>query len=191
MKRNILRHTAIILLCFLSGFFNIRVQAQSTTNTPVRIAVAGITHGHVGWILSRNKPDVTLAGIYEPDNELAQRYAKKYGFSTNLIYNDLGKMLDAVKPEAVVAFGSIYEHMAVVEACAPRHIDVMVEKPLATTLQQALRMETLAKKYNIKLLTDFETSWYPSTVKAYELVNDSNYIGNIKKVVIHDGHQGP
>ena len=191
MKRNILRHSTIILLCFLSGFFNIRVQAQSTTNTPVRIAVAGITHGHVAWILSRNKPDVTLAGIYEPDNELAQRYAKKYGFSTNLIYNDLGKMLDAVKPEAVVAFGSIYEHMAVVEACAPRHIDVMVEKPLATTLQQALQMDTLAKKYNIKLLTDFETSWYPTTVKAYELVNDSNYIGNIKKVVIHDGHQGP
>jgi predicted dehydrogenase len=190
MKRNILRYF-IILPCFLPGFFNIRLLAQKTTNTPVRIAVAGITHGHVVWILSRNKPDVTLAGIYEPDNELAQRYAKKYGFSTSLIYNDLGKMLDAVKPEAVVAFGSIYEHMAVVEACAPRHIDVMVEKPLATTLQQALQMDALAKKYNIKLLTDFETSWYPSTVKAYELVNDSNYIGSIKKVVIHDGHQGP
>jgi predicted dehydrogenase len=81
--------------------------------------------------------------------------------------------------------------MAVVEACAPRHIDVMVEKPLATTLQQALQMNMLAKKYNIKLLTNFETSWYPSTVKTYELVNDSNYIGSIKKVVVHDGHQGP
>lgn len=191
MKSNILKYTAIILLCFLPGFFNSRIMAQSTTKTPVRIAVAGITHGHVAWILSRKKPDVILAGIYEPDNELAQRYAKKYGFNTNLIYNDLGKMLDAVKPEAVVAFGSIYEHMAVVKACAPRHIDVMVEKPLATTLQQAIQMDALAKKYNIKLLTDFETSWYPSTVKAYELVNDSNYIGNIKKVVIHDGHQGP
>ena len=44
---------------------------------PVRIAVAGITHGHVTWILSRNKPDVTLAGIYEPDNELAQRRCQK------------------------------------------------------------------------------------------------------------------
>ena len=175
---------------FDCSFYN-GLQAQSATNAPVRIAVAGITHGHVAWILSRNKPDVILAGIYEPDNELAQRYAKKYGFNTNLIYNDLGKMLDAVKPEAVVAFGSIYEHMAVVEACAPRHINVMVEKPLATTLQQALKMEALAKKYNIQLLTDFETSWYPSTVKSYELVNDSNYVGNIKKVVIHDGHQGP
>lgn len=192
MKRNILQHTSILLLCFLSCLLPVfKAGAQSANNTPVRIAVAGVTHGHVAWILSRNKPDVILAGIYEPDNELAQRYAKQYGFSTSLIYNDLSKMLDAVKPEAVVAFGSIYQHAAVVEACAPRHIDVMVEKPLAATLQQALRMDTLAKKYNIKLLTNFETSWYPTTVKTYELVNDSNYTGKIKKVVVHDGHQGP
>ena len=191
MKRDILRLTHIILFVFLPGLFGIlRLEAQSTTH-PVRIAVAGITHGHVAWILSRNKPDVTLTGIYEPDNELAQRTAKKYGLDKDMIYNDLGKMLDAVKPEAVVAFGSVYEHLAVVEACAPRHIDVMVEKPLAATLKQALRMQLLAKKYNIKLLTNFETSWYPSTVKTYVLVNDSNYIGNIKKVVVHDGHQGP
>ena len=44
--------------------------------------------------------------------------------------------------------------MAVVEACAPR-IDVMVEKPLATTLQQALQMNMLAKKYNIKAAHQF------------------------------------
>jgi len=190
MKKHSLLHTTIILFCTLLNVLTI-CQAQAQTNTPVRIAVAGITHGHVGWILSRKKPDVTLVGIYEPDNELAQRYAKRYNFSTALIYNDLGKMLDAVKPDAVVAFGSIYEHMAVVEACAPRGIHVMVEKPLAATLQQALRMDSLAKKYNIRLLTNFETSWYPSTVKTYELVNDSNYLGNIKKVVIHDGHEGP
>ncbi|MEO8763272.1 MAG: Gfo/Idh/MocA family oxidoreductase [Ginsengibacter sp.] len=191
MKKNILRNHVNILTFFLTGFIGMHSQAQLSANGPVRIAVAGITHGHVTWILSRQKPDVTLAGIYEPDNELAQRYAKKYGFSLSLIYNDLGKMLDAVKPEAVVAFGSVYEHMAVVEACAPRHINVMVEKPLSANLQQALKMELLAKKYDIKLLTDFETSWYPTTIKAYELVNDSNYIGHIKKVVIHDGHQGP
>jgi predicted dehydrogenase len=100
-------------------------------------------------------------------------------------------MLDAVKPEAVAAFGSIYEHMSVVEACAPRRIHVMVEKPLATTLQQVLKMDSLAKKYNIHLLTNFETSWYPSTEKTYQLVTDSNYIGKIRKVVIHDGHEGP
>jgi len=192
MKKHSFLWMIILFFFTLLNFLTIcRAQVQSSITAPVRIAIAGITHGHVGWILSRKKPDVTLVGIYEPDNELAKRYAKRYNFSTALIYNDLGKMLDAVKPEAVVAFGSIYEHMAAVEACAPRGINVMVEKPLAATLQQALRMDSLAKKYNIRLLTNFETSWYPSTVKTYELVNDSNYLGTIKKVVIHDGHQGP
>ena len=192
MIKNILSHYVNSLI-FISACWLILspVQAQSNNDAPVRMAVAGITHGHVSWILSRKKTDLLLVGIYEPNTELAQRLVKQYGLSSSLIYNNLNKMLDAVKPEAVAAFGSILQHMEVVEACAPRHIDVMVEKPLATTLQQALKMETLAKKFNIKLLTDFETSWYPSTVKTYELVNDSNYIGKIKKVVIHDGHEGP
>ena len=192
MNKNILRYATITQFCFLLiCYTNFEVNAQSVNNGPVRLAVAGATHGHVSWILSRKKADVQLVGVYEPNKELVQRYVKQYGLNTNLFYSDLGKMLDELKPEVVAAFGSIYEHMAVVEACAPRHIDVMVEKPLATTVEQAERMETLVKKYNIRLLTNFETSWYPTTVKTYELVNDSNYIGQIKKVVIHDGHEGP
>lgn len=182
INRNILQHVIAILFLFLQCFLNgAHAQAPSTSSTPLPLAIAGITHTHVYWILSRKKSDVELVGIYEPNNELAKRLVKQFGLDASLIYNDLGKILDAVKPEAVAAFGSIYEHMKVVEAAAPRHIDVMVEKPLATTLQQALQMETLAKKYNIRLLTNFETSWYPTTVKTYELVKDSNYIGQIKK----------
>src|SRR6478672_12293110 len=85
------------------------------TKAPVRIAVAGTTHGHVAWVLGRKKPDVTIVGIYEPNRELAQRLAKQYDLSPTLFYTDLGKMLDAVKPEATVAFGSIFEHLAAVE----------------------------------------------------------------------------
>lgn len=166
--------------------------AQPSKVAPLRLAVAGITHGHVGWILGRkDKSDVTLVGIYEPNVDLVQQRAKQYNLPASLFYTDLAKMLDAVKPEAVAAFGSIYEHMAAVEACAPRGIHVMVEKPLATTNAQAIRMEELAKKNKIYLLTNYETSWYATTEKTYQLVNDSNYVGNIKKVVIHDGHEGP
>jgi predicted dehydrogenase len=180
----------VCLLLTITTMFN--ANAQSTDNAPVRLAVAGITHGHVPWILGRKgKTDVTLVGIYEPNTELAQRYAKRFNLNADIFYTDLNKMLDAVKPEAVAAFGSIYEHMAAVEACAPRGIHVMVEKPLATNNAHAKRMEELAKKYHIYLLTNYETSWYPTTAKTYQLVHDSNYVGRIKKVVIHDGHQGP
>ncbi|MGZ5192227.1 MAG: Gfo/Idh/MocA family protein, partial [Flavisolibacter sp.] len=157
----------------------------------VRVAVAGTTHGHVSWILNRKKPDIVLVGIYEPNIELSERHAKRYGLDKSLFYTDLQKMVDATKPEAVVAFGSIYEHLAVVEVCAPRKIHVMVEKPLATNVEHALRMESLAKQHNIHLLTNFETSWYPTTERTFQLVNDSNSIGKIRKAVFHHGHQGP
>ncbi len=190
-----MKKRGLISMSILSATILFGLQAYSqvatVTNAPVRLAVAGISHDHVGWILRRKKPDVILVGIYEPNNELAQRYAKRYGIDPAIIYNDLGKMLDAVKPEVTSAFGPVNEHLAVVEACAPRGINVMVEKPLAASLQQALKMDSLVKKYNIQLLTNFETSWYPSTAKTYQLINDSNYIGSIKKVVIHDGHEGP
>ncbi|HEY0433598.1 MAG TPA: Gfo/Idh/MocA family oxidoreductase, partial [Chitinophagaceae bacterium] len=187
--------TTLFLYLFLMMLTIHEAKGQVTNNmnnAPLRLAVAGITHGHVPWILGRkDKGDIVLVGIYEKDKDLVQRYAQQYHLSPGLFYTDLGNMLDAVKPEAVVAFGSIYEHMAAVEACAPRGIHVMVEKPLATNLAHAKRMEQLAGKYHIHLLTNYETSWYPSTEKTYQLVRDSTTIGRIRKVVIHDGHQGP
>jgi predicted dehydrogenase len=184
-----------IITVFLIGLLTVsglQGHAQSAEKGPLRVAVAGTSHGHVPWILNRkDKSDVILVGVYEPDKELAAKRIKNYKLSGDLFYADLNKMLDEVKPEAVVAFGSVYDHAMVVEACAPRGIHVMVEKPLATTLAQAKKMYSLAKKYKIHLLTNFETSWYPSNAKAFQLVNDSNYVGAVRKVVIHDGHQGP
>ena len=185
-----IRRTVIFLTMALIVLTSL--QAQITTEKPIRMAISGLTHAHVAFILGRKeKSDMKLVGVYEPNRELALRLAKAYDFDPNLIYDNLSKMLDEVKPDAVAAFGSIYEHMAVVEACAPRGIHVMVEKPLATTIEHANRMKSLASKYNIHLLTDYETSWYPTTAKSYQLVNDSNFIGSVKRVVIHDGHQGP
>jgi predicted dehydrogenase len=165
--------------------------AQQTVK-PVRIAVAGTSHAHVSWILGRkDKTDAIVVGIFETDKQLIDRQVQRYKLDSTLVYNDLDRMLDKVKPDVVVAFGSIYDHMKVVEAAAPRKIHVMVEKPLATNVKHALRMKELADKNNIRILTNYETSWYPTTEKTYQLVHDSSYVGEVRKVVIHDGHEGP
>jgi len=39
--------------------------------------------------------------------------------------------------EAVATFTDTFSHVKVVEACAPRHIPVMMEKPLAVDMNQA------------------------------------------------------
>lgn len=180
-------------LCFICMLMANPCQMfAQASDKPVRIAVAGTAHGHSGWILGNLKTDaVVVEGIYEKDKTLAHQRAQQFKIASGMFYDDLAKMLDKLKPEAVVAFGSIYDHLEVVEACAPRGIHVMVEKPLAVSIDHARRMETLAKKHNIILLTNYETSWYPSTAKTISLINDSNYVGKIKKAVFHHGHEGP
>ena len=159
---------------------------------PVRVVIARLTHSHVGGILGRSqKGDIQVVGIYETDKAVVERYAKRFNFDTQLVQTDLGKMLDALKPQAVVAFGSIAEHLSVVEAAAPRGINVMVEKPLAFSVDDANKIEALARRYGIHVLTNYETTWYPSGYAAFQLVHGDKAVGPIRKIVVHDGHQGP
>jgi predicted dehydrogenase len=157
---------------------------------PLRLGIAGLTHSHVHGLLGRGGTDVRIVGIAEPNRELAERYARRYGLDRALLFPSLPAMLDAVEPEAVAAFGSTDEHRAVVEACAPRGIHVMVEKPLAFDRGEALAMQALAERHGIQVLTNLETTWYPSVHAARALVQEGA-IGEIRKVVVHDGHRGP
>uniref|UniRef100_UPI004047DBFC Gfo/Idh/MocA family protein n=1 Tax=Roseivirga sp. TaxID=1964215 RepID=UPI004047DBFC len=158
---------------------------------PLKVGVIGLTHTHVHWILGReNIGDIEIVGIVEPNRELAQRYADQHGYSMNIVFNTMTEMIAAKKPEAVTAFGTIYEHLEVVEFCAPKGIHVMVEKPLAVSMEHANKMAALAKKHNIHLLTNYETTWYPSNHKLKELL-DQGKIGEMRKVIVNDGHKGP
>lgn len=158
---------------------------------PLRIGVAGLTHTHVHWILGRPKDDrIQIVGIAEPNRELAERYTKQHGISMDLVYSSLEEMIAKTQPEAVTAFGTIYEHLEVVKTCAPLGIHVMVEKPLAVNMKHARKMEALAKKHGIHLLTNYETTWYPTMHKARELLQQDS-IGSITQLVVRDGHRGP
>lgn len=180
--------TRFFLALILTSFVTISSFAQQHR---ARIGVAGLTHGHVSWILAaKDRPDLEVVGIAEPDQELAQKLTKQHGISMDIVYGSLEEMLEATKPEAVTAFGNIYDHLSVVEACAPKGIHVMVEKPLAVSLAHAKKMEELANGHQIHLITNYETTWYPSTFKAHELVEEGE-VGELRKMVVRDGHRGP
>ena len=159
---------------------------------PLTVGVIGLTHNHVNWIFrSEPRGDIKIVAIVEPNKALAERYAAQHNFSMNLVYNSMEEMFEEVEPEAVTAFGSIYEHLEVVEAAAPRGIHVMVEKPLAVNMEHAEKMRELARKHNIHLLTNYETTWYPTTHEAYQIVNKRKEIGATRKIMVQSGHKGP
>jgi len=158
---------------------------------PLKVGVVGLTHTHVHWILGReDREDIQIVGIVEPNRDLAKRYSEQHGYPMRIVFNTIEEMIVATNPEAVTAFGTIQEHLKVVEICAPKGIHVMVEKPLAVSLKDAKKMETLAKNHNIYLLTNYETSWYPTNHKAYDLLK-KGAIGDLRKVIVRSGHKGP
>ena len=176
------------LVFFLLLFSSLAATAQ---NKPLRVGIIGLTHTHVHGILGReNRGDIQIVGIVEPDKEVAARYTTQYHLPMSMVYNTIEELIAATHPEAVTAFNTTYEHLKVVQTCAPLGIHVMVEKPLAVNMKHARKMEALAKKHHIQLLTNYETTWYPTNHKAWEfLQNDS--IGSLRKVVVRDGHRGP
>ena len=159
---------------------------------PLRAGVVGLNHDHAYGLMEQyKKGEVIILGIAEPDKQLAQRYKERYKLPDSIFYKTTEDMLAHIKPDVVLAYNAIADHLSVVEACAPKGISVMVEKPLATTVKQAERIEALAKQYHIKVLTNYETTWYDSNQQAYEMVHTDNAVGAIRKMVVHMGHQGP
>ncbi|MEO1030242.1 MAG: Gfo/Idh/MocA family oxidoreductase [Bacteroidota bacterium] len=177
------------LTIIISILVALSLQAQEQ---PLKVGVIGLTHTHVHWIFgSEPRGDIKIVGIVEPNKELAQRYADQYQFSMDMVYDTMKELISKTTPEAVTAFGTIYEHLEIVQTAAPKGIHVMVEKPLAVSLEHAKEMYALAKKHKIHLLTNYETTWYPTTHKAYDLSKRKDSIGSITKIVIRDGHKGP
>lgn len=165
---------------------------KSTRTGPLRLAVVGLVHGHVEGLLWRasQRKDIELVGIYEPNRALFDRLAAKYKLDASLYSADLGAMLDKSKPEAVSVMTSVQDHLMAVEACAPRGVHLLLEKPLAYSTQDAARMEALARKHGVLVLTNFETSWYASVRTAKTLV-ESGVRAPIRRMVFRHGHKGP
>jgi len=159
---------------------------------PLRVAIVGLVHGHVHGFLdqSRHSPEIEIVGVAEPDQQLRAHNASRYGFDSGQMFADMEAMLEKTHPQAVLVYTNTFDHRRVVEVCARHGVHVMMEKPLAVSLEDALAIQKVARESHIHVLVNYETTWYPSNHAAYDLVQE-NALGEIRKVVVHDGHNGP
>lgn len=176
---------------FLSSLSLAAVSAAPAAKPPLRVGVAGTTHGHVNQVLRAGANGaIEIVGVAEPNRDLAKRLLAKHDLSPDLIAPSLDAMLRRTKPEAVAAYNAISEHREVVETCAPQGIHVMVEKPLAFSVEDGRAMEAAAKKGGIHLITNYETTWYGALHEIKRQI-EAGRIGDIRKIVVRDGHPGP
>jgi predicted dehydrogenase len=179
-------------LALLSLLVAVSFGQGSAAHPPLRVGIVGLVHGHVHGFLgaSLHSPEIEIVGVAEPDPNLLSQAATRYGFERSMLFTDLEAMLAKTHPQAVLVYTNTYDHQRVVEICARHGVHVMMEKPLAVSLEDALAIEKAAHVGKIQVLVNYETSWYRSNHAAYDLVHEGA-LGDARKVVIHDGHNGP
>ncbi|MCX6627973.1 MAG: Gfo/Idh/MocA family oxidoreductase [Candidatus Solibacter sp.] len=184
----------VTLLCFLA----LPLAAQE-----YKIAVVSMLHAHVwlhlGTMLKGDK--VKLVGVSETLPDLIGRATRedvipqtqnvtRPGVPESLIFADWKKMIDQTKPDIVWAFTPTNGHVDVVRYCAPKGIHVIMEKPLAATLDEALEIQALARKHHILVLTNYGSTWQASQFAAKAAI-DAGDIGPVWRLHGMQGSGGP
>ena len=164
----------------------------SGANQPVPVAIVGLVHQHViGWFAGlKSHPEIALVGVSEPDASLRAKYAAQFGLPQETFFASEAEMLAHTQPRAVLVYTSIADHRRAIEMAAEKHIASMVEKPLATTMEDTLAIRDAAAKYHVPVLVNYETTWYANNHEAKRLADDGK-LGELRRIVVHDGHRGP
>jgi glucose-fructose oxidoreductase len=183
-----MRLTTLALLLTLTA----SPQTPDPSTKPIRVAIVGLVHGHVKGFLGAlpKNSSAQLVAIVEPNTTLAKQYASQYNLAASLFDTDLEHMLTTQHPDAVLVYTTIQDHRRVIEAAARHNISSMVEKPLSTTMEDALAIRAAAREHHVHVLVNYETTWYASNATAIAEA-DSGHLGSLRKIVVHDGHEGP
>jgi len=166
--------------------------ASAQSNQPVRVVIVGLEHGHVDGFLQAfpRQNDATLVGIVDPDPALRDKAEKNFHLDHTLFFSTLDQAIATTHPQALLVYTSIAEHRKVIEAAAAHNLDVMVEKPLTLSLDDALAIRKVAREHHIQVLVNYETTWYSSNHAVLDMAANGT-LGDIRKVIVRDGHQGP
>ena len=104
-------------------------------------------------------------------------------------YEDYTEMLDDIKPDLALITSENALHAEIVENCAKRGIAVSVEKPMAISLSEGLKMARSVKKYNTLLMVNWPIAWRKYYYKLKQLI-DEGVVGDVIRIRHFAGNTG-
>ncbi|ONK21509.1 Gfo/Idh/MocA family oxidoreductase [Siminovitchia sp. FSL H7-0308] len=135
----------------------------------------------------RDNEHVTIFGVCDVNEERVQKFARTYRTKAFANYED---MLNDPALDAVII--SLPHHLhapaAIYAARAGKHI--LVEKPIATNLNDACAIVETAKANGVKLMVAHNQRFVPSHKQAKKLIAE-RAIGRIYSFQATFGHSGP
>lgn len=154
---------------------------------PLRMAVVG-----VGWAGSHHVEGarelggkVEVSCLVDSDPDHLRTKAEEYGVAG--IYSDLDEALSDPEIDAVSLCTPHAQHCdeAIASAGAGKH--VLVEKPMALTVEEATRMIDAADNANVKLYVAESAVYHPMARFLKHVVQSGLYIGEVVSASVSSG----
>jgi predicted dehydrogenase len=142
----------------------------SVNNRPLRVAVVG--YGYWGPNLVRNvmeRPELEFAGLCERSAERAAAFSARVPNAP--VFSDLDDVLADDSIDAVVVATPPRSHHPIVRAALEAGKHVLVEKPLATTSEDAIDLIDTATRHGRLLMPGHTFVYSPPVNKVKELIS--------------------
>lgn len=131
---------------------------------------------HVRAYLQHASAD--LVAICDLDEQRAKQVAEEFNIPN--YYSNVDEMLEAGLDGISVATPDT-AHAAIVIKAASKGVHVMVEKPLATTIEECQEMISAAAAANVYLMVDWHNRWNPPVYNAWRTIRDGE-LGEISYI---------
>lgn len=117
-----------------------------------------------------------LVAVSDISEKQGKEVAKTY--KVNEFYRDYNEMLRNSSIDAVFIATPDFAHREPVMACAKAKKSILVEKPLATTVDEADMIVEAVEKYSTRLMVNYRMRWCPSYIEAKTQIDRGN-LGDI------------
>jgi predicted dehydrogenase len=148
-----------------------------------RVAQVGCGHRgemHLdGWL--NNGDRFTVAAVCDLDRNKAQAVLAARNLSLE-VYSDADRMLGEIKPD-VFCFSTLPNvRLSLVELAAKHRVKALVfEKPMATSLQEALRITEICREHGILAVVSHQQK-YLTSFEHFKSVLDRKEIGEVYRI---------
>lgn len=166
-------------------------EESSVLKKKYRVGVIGFAHMHINeliekfdahpqtqWVACADTVPVRSSRINVPGSRNAnlKRALEEVGIPR--AYQDYKEMLDTEQLDIVLCCPENSLHADVVEASANCGVNIVMEKPLAGSLPDAMRILRAVQRNDVKILVDWPTTWLPCVMKVKDLI-DNEEIGEV------------
>ncbi|MBL8795687.1 MAG: Gfo/Idh/MocA family oxidoreductase [Planctomycetia bacterium] len=154
-----------------------------------RVGVLGLSHDHVWDNLQQLKAcgRGTLVAAWDPNPPLLDRVKQQYGCA---IHGDAETLLAREQLDAVYVFGDNANGAQLAARAAGRGLHVLIEKPMAASLDGADRMLAASRDGGGRLMVNWPFAWWPQLQHALRLARGGD-IGDVWQVKYRAAHAGP